>query len=104
MGRRVVNTVPGHLVEEVPDNAESDRRRGIKLVSLAPAKKRSGLRIDVEDRLLSTEAISPTRRRPASRNRDLFGNEPVVVSGAVIILATVAGLAIGFLIGRRHSS
>ena len=99
-----MNTVPGHVVEEVPDNAEADRRRGMRLISIASAKKRSRLRIDVDDSLLHEETRTGSRKRLVSTKKDLPKGKSIKVSGSMVILATVAGLALGFLVGRKRNS
>ena len=97
-----MNSVPGQIAEEVADDAEADARRGIKLLYFASPKKRSRLRIDVDDSLLLGKR-SPDRKRRPSQKRDFPGNDPFGVTGPAIILA-LAGLAIGFLIGRQRKS
>ena len=98
-----MNSVPEHMTDEVTENAVSiDRRRGMKLIPCASSKKQSSLRIDVDDSLLKPAAMSPDGRIQTSRTRNLPANELVSVRRSAIALAAMAGLAIGFLLGRRR--
>jgi len=97
-----VNSVPEHIPDEVAEDAPTDRRHGMKLIPLASSKKRMSFRIDVDDALLRPATPLPDGKRQTSRKRHLPKSEPSVVVSSAVALAVIAGLAVGFLVGRRR--
>ena len=97
-----MNTAPGHITNHVAEDDTSDPRHGMKLITSGSSKGRSRVRIALHDNLLPPKSMFKGRQRMASENRDLPENEEFSVPGSVVVLAALAGLAIGFFVGRRR--
>ena len=99
-----MNSVPEHILEELDETTvtEPDRRRGMKLIPGNSTKTRSRLRIDVDDSLLDGDGASPKRMRQDRTSSGLPLSEKEQTTTPVVLFAALAGLAIGFFVGRRR--
>ncbi|HKP68995.1 MAG TPA: hypothetical protein VJV05_06905 [Pyrinomonadaceae bacterium] len=98
-----MNSVPEHIAEEVDaaKATQTDRRRGMRLILCDPSKARSRFRIDVEDALLTSDNASPVSGRNSTPG-DLPQRDQNPTTAPVVLLAVMAGLVIGFFVGRRR--
>ena len=94
-----MNRVTGHTREEVIGESITDRRRGMKLIACGSPRVPSPLRIDVDDELFQS-----ARRPGALQRKDLPESLEFPAREVVVVIAALAGLAIGFLVGRSRES
>lgn len=102
-----MNSVPEQISKELNESttADVDRRRGMKLISCNSSKTQSRFRIAFADDLLDRQEVSPMRTTGTdSKSGEVCESVPRQTTAPVVMLAAVAGLAIGFFVGRRYAA
>ena len=96
-----MNSATEQLGIENNEENTSDRRRGMKLVAgTGPKKRQNKVRIDVSDEVFGPE---PPRKRPSSPERKYETPSLTPFPAEVTIgIAVLAGLVIGYFVGRRR--
>ena len=96
-----MNSATEQIGENQSEEKVSERRREFKLVAFAaPRKRKQALRLDVSDELLGLE---PARKPDPAPDRKIeMRSLAPFRTEATIGLAIVAGLIIGYFLGRRR--